>query len=83
MSSTDVQDRVERYSMLIEWSNEDDAYIVTVPELPGCRTHGATYAEAAKQGQDAIATWIEGALADGDPLPAPRLFAHAHAGTSV
>ena len=63
------------YSMVIEWSNEDDAYIVTVPELPGCRTHGATYDEAVRQGQDAMATWIEGARADGDPIPPPRVFA--------
>ncbi len=30
----------EHYSMVIEWSDEDEAYIVTVPELPGCITHG-------------------------------------------
>jgi len=36
----------EHYSMVIEWSDEDQVYIVTVPELPGCRTHGATYEEA-------------------------------------
>jgi predicted RNase H-like HicB family nuclease len=64
-----------RYTMLIEWSDEDQAYIVTVPELPGCRTHGATYEEAVKQGQDAIESWIEAARAWGDPIPAPRVFA--------
>lgn len=83
MSSPSAQGQYGRYSMLIEWSDKDDAYIVTVPELPGCRTHGATYEEAAKQGQDAIATWIEGARADGDPIPAPRLFARARADAAV
>ncbi len=34
------------YSMLIQWSDEDEAYIVTVPELPGCKTHGSTHEEA-------------------------------------
>lgn len=43
-----------RYSMYIQWSEEDQAYIVTVLELPGCKTHGKTYVEAVKQGQDAI-----------------------------
>ncbi len=38
------------YSMLIEWSEEDQAYLVTLPEwadrvvMPA--THGSTYAEA-------------------------------------
>lgn len=61
--------------MTIEWSDEDEAFIVTVPELPGCRTHGATYEEAVRQGEDAIATWIDGARADGELVPPPRVFA--------
>ena len=64
-----------RYSMIIEWSAEDGAFIVTVPELPGCRTHGATYAEAVRQGQDALESWVDAARADGDALPDPMDFA--------
>lgn len=45
-----MSEHYERYSMVIEWSEEDKAYIVSVPELPGCRTHGLTYEEAARQG---------------------------------
>ena len=44
-----------------------------VPELPGCRTHGDTYEEAVKQGQDAIESWIIEAMADNDPIPAPSI----------
>ena len=62
-------------SMVIEWSDEDDAYVVTVPELPGCLTHVATCAEAVLQGEDAIATWLQTAHAWGDPIPPPRIFA--------
>ena len=64
---------LKRYSMISQWSDEDQAYMVTVPELPGCRTHGETYEEAVKQGQDAIESWIMAALADNDPIPAPRV----------
>lgn len=64
------------YSMIIEWSDEDAAFIVTVPELSGCRTHGATYQEAARQGQEAIEGWIDAALADGESIPQPRVFAY-------
>ena len=59
------------YSMNIKWSDEDQAYIVTVPELPGCKTHGATYQEAVTQGQDAIESWIMVAQESGRPIPPP------------
>src|SRR5579864_1467654 len=35
----------DRYSMLIQWDEDDQIYVVTVPELLGCRTHGKTYEE--------------------------------------
>ena len=66
---------IKRYSMIIEWSDEDQAYIVTVPELPGCKTHGSTYEEAIQQGQDAIESWIMAAIADDDPIPPPKKYA--------
>ena len=59
------------YPMLIEWSDEDDAYFVTMPDLPGCQTHGASYEEAARQGQDAIESWLDARRAGGRPLPEP------------
>jgi predicted RNase H-like HicB family nuclease len=66
-----------RYSLVIEWSPEDGAFVVTVPDLPGCRTHGATYEEAVRQAQDAIDSWIDAARADGEPVPEPRTFARS------
>lgn len=66
--------RYEHYSMHIAWSDEDRRYIVVVPELPGCVTHGATYEEAVRQGQDAIDSWVYACILDGDPVPAPALF---------
>lgn len=65
----------KHYSMIIQWSDEDHAYLVTVPELPGCVTHGATYEDAVKQGQDAIESWIEANRVWGRPIPAPRTVA--------
>ena len=67
-----------RYSMLIEWSDLDQAYVVTLPEWERAgalaHTHGATYAEAAEKGQELIAFLAEGARANGDPIPAPASF---------
>ncbi len=65
------------YSMLIQWPAEDQAYVVDVPELAGCRTHGSTYEEAVQRGQEAIEGWIEDAQAWGEPVPEARAFAGA------
>ena len=63
-----------RYSMLLQWSDEDGVYVVTLPEFAGCKTHGATYEEAARHGQEALASRIEAYQADGDPLPCENTF---------
>src|SRR5690349_19004720 len=60
------------YSMIIEWSTEDEVYIVTVPELPGCRTHGRTREEAVRMGEEVIELWLEGV----EPPPAPQTFTY-------
>lgn len=64
------------YSLIIEWDPRGDGvYVVTVPELPGCRTHGATYAEAVAQAAEAIESWVEGAIGDGETPPSPHHYA--------
>jgi predicted RNase H-like HicB family nuclease len=63
-----------RYSMLIQDAH-DQIYVVSVPELPGCQTHGSTYEEAARRGQEAIESWLDAARADGAEIPAPRTVA--------
>ena len=62
------------YSMRLEWDPRDGIYVVTVPELPGCRTHGATLEEAVAKGRDAIEGWIAASRAWGDPIPPPREY---------
>lgn len=61
------------YSMVIQWDANDKIFVVTVPELPGCATHGSTYEEAVRQGQDAIESWIMVAREMGRPIPQPRV----------
>ena len=72
MSDTDREHR--HYSMVIQWSDEDQAYIVAIPEFPGNFTHGETYEEAVKQGRDLIESLIMWAQQDGKPLPEPQVF---------
>ncbi len=77
-------EQTPHYSMLIEWSDLDQAYILTLPEWERvgalANTHGATYAEAAQKGQELIAFLYEAAQRDGDAIPAPAGYdAHAYA----
>jgi predicted RNase H-like HicB family nuclease len=67
------------YSMDIVWDEEDRIFVVTVPELDGCMTHGKTYEEAVRSGKDAMNGWIEVAQSLGWPLPQPRTYADAAA----
>lgn len=77
MNTPSAPGAYQHYSMRIQWSDEDNAYLVAVPELPGCVTHGATYEDAVRQGQDAIASWIEANRTWGRPIPAPQTIASA------
>ena len=61
-----------KYEMIIWWSTEDNAYVVDVPELPGCMAHGSTRQAAIKNAEDAIKFWIKTAKDDGTEIPAPR-----------
>jgi antitoxin HicB len=65
------------YSMLIQWSDEDKAYVVTLSEFGGCKTHGGTYEEAARKGPEAIESLIEVYEAERRPLPKARKFGAA------
>jgi predicted RNase H-like HicB family nuclease len=64
------------YSMLIQWSDEDQLYIASMPEFgPYCKTHGSTYEEAAKNGHEVLELLLEDYQAMGHALPPPAKFA--------
>jgi predicted RNase H-like HicB family nuclease len=52
--------KVRRYAMVIEWSDADEAYLVTLPDFPGAHTHGKTRAEAAEMGEEVLALLLHG-----------------------
>ena len=47
-----------RYEIVIYWSDEDQAFVAEVPELPGCMADGSTYAEAIANVEVIIDEWI-------------------------
>lgn len=62
----------QRYELIIYWSEEDQAFVAEVPELPGCAADGTTYDEAVANVQVVIQEWIETATELGRPIPEPR-----------
>lgn len=61
-----------RYEVILYWSEEDQAFIAEVPELPGCSADGKTYREALASVEVVIQEWIETATELGRPIPQPK-----------
>lgn len=63
---------MHKYEVIIYWSEEDNAYIAEVPELPGCMADGATYQKALKNVEVIIDEWIETAKSMRREIPVPK-----------
>jgi predicted RNase H-like HicB family nuclease len=68
-----VQDLLRRPYTKVIRGEPGDGYLALVPELPGCVTAGETDTEALTNLHEAMALWLESALTDGDPIPAPAV----------
>jgi predicted RNase H-like HicB family nuclease len=62
---------VEKYTVVIWWSEEYHHFLASVPDLPGCLADGATQAEALAAIQTIALEWIEFATELGRPIPCP------------
>jgi antitoxin HicB len=62
-----------KYQMVIQWSEEDNCFLVGFPDFPGqqWRTHGETYEEAVTQGIEVLESLVLAYEASGEPLPEP------------
>jgi predicted RNase H-like HicB family nuclease len=58
-----------KYEVIIYWSDEDQAFIAEVPELPGCAADGETHEEVLENLEIIIDEWIEAAQELGRPIP--------------
>ncbi|MBV8278776.1 MAG: type II toxin-antitoxin system HicB family antitoxin [Verrucomicrobia bacterium] len=61
----------DTYAVIIFWSSDDEAFIASVSELPGCMAHGETRAQAIEQIEIAIENWIDTAREIGREIPSP------------
>ncbi|MFA4903110.1 MAG: type II toxin-antitoxin system HicB family antitoxin [Desulfobaccales bacterium] len=61
-----------RYEIIMYWSQEDQAFIAEVPELPGCAADGASYLETLANLEQIIDEWIGTAQELGRTIPEPK-----------
>jgi len=61
-----------KYEVIIYWSDEDQAFIAEVPELPGCAADGESYQEALANAEVVTREWLEAARELGRPIPTPK-----------
>lgn len=64
------------FSIAIDRGDEDHAYGVVVPDLPGCFSAGDTLEEALANVSKAIEGWLEVAVDHGDPIPEAQTIEH-------
>ncbi|MGB9860661.1 MAG: type II toxin-antitoxin system HicB family antitoxin [Moorellaceae bacterium] len=58
-----------RYKVILEWDEEGQGYVVSVPALPGCFTQGDTIEEALERAKETIAGHLAALVQEGLPLP--------------
>lgn len=63
---------MNKYEVILYWSEEDGAFIAEVPELAGCMADGESMAEALRNAETVIAEWIETAKELGREIPTPK-----------
>jgi predicted RNase H-like HicB family nuclease len=63
---------MNKFEIILYWSDEDQAFIAEVPELPGCAADGTTRQEALANVEVVISEWLETARELGRPIPEPR-----------
>lgn len=63
---------MNHHEIIIYWSEEDQAFIADIPELPGCMAHGDTNEQALTEVKQAMALWIEAAQAHDRTVPQAR-----------
>ncbi len=64
-----------KYTVVIQWSDEDECYVVSLPEFGRfAHTHGDTYEEALRNAQEVLESLVEQYQTLNKPLPSPKKF---------
>lgn len=60
---------MNKYEIIVYWSQEDNRFIAEVPELPGCMADGENQIEAIHNINKTIDEWIETAILTKRTIP--------------
>ena len=63
---------MNKYEIIVYWSQEDKRFIAEVPELPGCMADGENQVEAINNVNKVVTEWIETALLTKRNIPRPK-----------
>lgn len=63
---------MNKFEIILYWSEKDQLFIAEVPELPGCSAHGKDRMETLRNIDEAMDLWLETAREFGDPIPEPK-----------
>lgn len=63
---------MNKYEIILYWSDGDRAFVAEMPELPGCMAHGDSQEGARKRANEATQLWIDTVRERGDPVPPPK-----------
>lgn len=63
---------MQKYEIIIYWSEEDQLFVADVPELPGCMAHGQSPQLALQNVEEAMQLWIATTKERGLPVPEPK-----------
>jgi predicted RNase H-like HicB family nuclease len=63
---------MDKYEVIIYWSEEDSVFVAEAPELPGCLAHGPDHESALHNLREAMSLWIKTAREFGHPVPPPK-----------
>lgn len=70
---------MNRYAIVVFWSDEDEAWVADVPDLKSCSAFGDTPEGAVAEVRVAMEAWLAAAREAGKPIPAPRFQPHHEA----
>jgi len=63
---------MNKYAVIIYWSEEDEAFVAEVPPTPWVRRARSSQQAALASAQEAIRLWVDTAKEFGDPIPEPK-----------
>jgi predicted RNase H-like HicB family nuclease len=63
-----------KYSVIIQYDENDSIFVASVPELEGCMAHGSSPEQAMKEIGVAMKLWLETAKENGDMIPEPLMY---------